>query len=79
MLKLNFLVGQARVVQDTEVQYNYCVYDSDRATGYGVGAFLFSVVSQLVIMLASRCFCCGKPLKPGGSRALALVLFIVSW
>ncbi|CAN7071962.1 unnamed protein product [Brassica oleracea var. botrytis] len=30
-------------------------------------------------MLVSGCFCCGKPLKPGGSRALALVLFIVSW
>ncbi|KAJ4913336.1 hypothetical protein Rs2_07957 [Raphanus sativus] len=69
----------AKVVQDTEVQYNYCVYDSDRATGYGVGAFLFSLASQLLIMLVSRCFCCGKPLKPGGSRALALVLFIVSW
>lgn len=73
------LVGQARVVQDTEVQYNYCVYDSDRATGYGVGAFLFSVASQLLIMLVSRCFCCGKPLNPGGSRALALALFICSW
>ncbi|XP_028208509.1 uncharacterized protein LOC114391754 [Glycine soja] len=28
-------------------------------------------------ILASRCFCCGKPLNPGGSRACAVVLFII--
>ncbi|KAL0320692.1 UNVERIFIED_CONTAM: hypothetical protein Sradi_5330700 [Sesamum radiatum] len=31
---------------DTEDMYNYCVYDSDIATGYGVGAFLFLMASQ---------------------------------
>lgn len=30
-------------------------------------------------MAASRCFCCGKPLSPGGSRACAVVLFIICW
>ncbi|KAK6157414.1 hypothetical protein DH2020_011662 [Rehmannia glutinosa] len=35
---------------DTEDNYNYCVYDSDIATGYGVGAFLFLMASQLLIM-----------------------------
>ncbi|KAG8386293.1 hypothetical protein BUALT_Bualt03G0134000 [Buddleja alternifolia] len=65
--------------QDTENKYNYCVYDSDIATGYGVGAFLFLMSNQLLIMVASKCFCFGNPLKPGGSRACAVLLFIISW
>ncbi|MED6160652.1 hypothetical protein PIB30_053398 [Stylosanthes scabra] len=69
----------ARIVQDKEVNYNYCVYDSDIATGYGVGAFLFLMVSQVLIMVASRCFCCGKALSPSGSRACAVILFIICW
>ncbi|MED6169160.1 hypothetical protein PIB30_018878 [Stylosanthes scabra] len=69
----------ARIVQDREVNYNYCVYDSDIATGYGVGAFLFLMVSQVLIMVASRCFCCGKALSPSGSRACAVILFIICW
>ncbi|XP_021833558.1 uncharacterized protein LOC110773354 [Prunus avium] len=71
--------SSARIVQDTEMNYNYCVYDSDIATGYGVGAFLFLLVGQVIIMAASRCFCCGKPLSPGGSRAWAVILFITCW
>ncbi|MBA0722075.1 hypothetical protein Golax_009557 [Gossypium laxum] len=69
----------AKTVQDNEIQYNYCVYNSDIATGYGVGAFLFLMASQALIMVASRCFCCGKALKPSGSRAWAVILFIVCW
>ncbi|EXB76314.1 hypothetical protein L484_025672 [Morus notabilis] len=67
------------VVTDNEKNYDYCQYGSDIATGYGVGAFLFLMLSQVLIMIASRCFCCGKPLSPGGSRAWAVVLFIVCW
>lgn len=70
---------QAKVVQDEEVNYNYCVYDSDIATGLGVGAFLFLIASQAVLMAASKCFCCGRGLKPGGARAWAVILFIVCW
>ncbi|XP_040985682.1 uncharacterized protein LOC121233966 [Juglans microcarpa x Juglans regia] len=69
----------AKVAVDNEANYRYCVYDSDIATGLGVGAFLFLMASQVIIMVASRCFCCGKPLSPGGSRALAIVLFIICW
>ncbi|KAJ1408526.1 hypothetical protein SESBI_23510 [Sesbania bispinosa] len=69
----------AKIVPDREINYNYCVYDSDISTGLGVGAFLFLLASQVLIMVASRCFCCGKPLNPGGSRALAIVLFIICW
>ncbi|KAL3851294.1 hypothetical protein ACJIZ3_013176 [Penstemon smallii] len=57
----------------------YCVYDTDIATGYGVGSFLFLLASQLLIMVASRCLCCGRALAPGRSRAWAIVLFITCW
>ncbi|KAK1308981.1 hypothetical protein QJS10_CPA09g01568 [Acorus calamus] len=50
----------ASVVADKEKDYSYCVYDSDIATGLGVGAFLFLMVSQVVIMVATRCFCCAE-------------------
>ncbi|KAB1217227.1 hypothetical protein CJ030_MR4G021094 [Morella rubra] len=69
----------AKVVIDNDQDYRYCVYDSDISTGLGVGAFLFLMGSQVIIMVASRCFCCGKPLNPGGSRAWAIVLFMTCW
>ncbi|KAK1260305.1 hypothetical protein QJS04_geneDACA023376 [Acorus gramineus] len=69
----------ASVVTGEEKDYSYCVYDSDIATGLGVGAFLFLMVSQVVIMGATRCFCCGRPLRPNGSRACAVVLFLLCW
>ncbi|KAH6795711.1 hypothetical protein C2S51_036697 [Perilla frutescens var. frutescens] len=65
--------------KDSEDDYQYCVYSSDIATGYGVGAFLLLMASQVIITAASRCFCCGNPLKPGGSRACAVLLFIFCW
>ena len=67
---------QAQVVPDQNSEYTYCVYDSDIATGYGVGAFLFLFASQALIMAATRCLSCGRSLKPGGSCACAIVLFI---
>ncbi|KAK8992316.1 hypothetical protein V6N11_048402 [Hibiscus sabdariffa] len=58
---------------------SYCVYDRDIATGLGVGSLLLLVLSQTIIMVASRCLCCGKAMKPSGSRAWAIVLFITCW
>ncbi|GAA0174580.1 hypothetical protein LIER_27947 [Lithospermum erythrorhizon] len=71
--------SKARTEPDNEKNYIYCVYDSDISTGYGVGAFLFLMASQLIVLIATRCFCCGKALKPGGSRACAVILFIICW
>nr|GMD92456.1 uncharacterized protein LOC109150658 [Ipomoea batatas] len=68
-----------QIHQDSDDEYSYCVYDSDIATGFGVGAFLFLMASQILIMVASRCFCCGRALSPGGSRACAVLLFIICW
>ncbi|XP_021294331.1 uncharacterized protein LOC110424146 [Herrania umbratica] len=58
---------------------SYCVYDKDIATGLGVGSLLFLLLSQILIMVASRCLCCGKAMRPSGSRAWAIVLFITCW
>ncbi|XP_031110620.1 uncharacterized protein LOC116014804 [Ipomoea triloba] len=69
----------AQIHINTEYTYSYCVYDSDIATGFGVGAFLFLMATQFLIMVASRCFCCGRALIPGPSRTCALLLFIISW
>ncbi|GAB4826924.1 hypothetical protein Ancab_033803 [Ancistrocladus abbreviatus] len=58
---------------------DYCLYSSDIATGLGVGSFLFLLAAQLLIMVATRCLCCGRGLRPGSSRAWAIVLFIICW
>ncbi|XP_021726404.1 uncharacterized protein LOC110693579 [Chenopodium quinoa] len=57
----------------------YCKYDSDVSTGLGIGAFLLLLCSQLLVMLTSRCLCCGRGLRPGGSRTWAIVLFVSCW
>ncbi|PNX94231.1 fiber protein fb34 precursor [Trifolium pratense] len=52
----------------------YCVYSSDVATGYGVGAFLFLLSSESLLMGVTKCMCLGRPLTPGGNRAWATFL-----
>uniref|UniRef100_A0A0E0PFS4 Uncharacterized protein n=3 Tax=Oryza TaxID=4527 RepID=A0A0E0PFS4_ORYRU len=54
----------------------YCVYGSDAATGYGIGALVLLAAGQAVIMVATRCFCCGRALSPGRWRAFAGFCFI---
>ncbi|KAI9197528.1 hypothetical protein LWI28_000023 [Acer negundo] len=61
------------------VNYTYCQYDKDIATGLGVGSFLLLLASQMLIMVASRCLCCGKAMRPSGARAWAIILFITCW
>ncbi|KAI4964674.1 hypothetical protein ZWY2020_059992, partial [Hordeum vulgare] len=60
------------VTPDLAKEYDYCVYDSNIATGYGVGALLLLIAAQVIVMLASQCFCCGCGLKPG-------LLLLFSW
>ncbi|WCJ24517.1 hypothetical protein M5689_006470 [Euphorbia peplus] len=57
----------------------YCVYNSDVATGYGVGAFLFLLSSESLLMSVTKCMCFGRPLAPGGNRAWSIIYFISSW
>ncbi|CAI9087518.1 OLC1v1021599C1 [Oldenlandia corymbosa var. corymbosa] len=58
---------------------NYCVYKSDVSTGLGVGSLLLLLSSQLLIMIASRCMCCGRALRPGRARTWSIILFISCW
>ncbi|XP_076882322.1 uncharacterized protein LOC143530756 [Bidens hawaiensis] len=69
--------ASARIAQDDNSRY--CVYESDISTGMGVGALLLLLVSQILVMIATRCMCCGRALSPGRSRALAVFLFITCW
>lgn len=57
----------------------YCVYSSDVATGYGVGAFLFLLSSESLLMGVTKCMCFGRPLVPGSNRAWTIIYFISSW
>ncbi|OIV93189.1 hypothetical protein TanjilG_06756 [Lupinus angustifolius] len=68
----------ATFIQDAEGRM-YCQYDSDIATGLGVGSFFVLVASQVIIMIVTRCLCCGKAMSPSGSRSWAIFLFITSW
>ncbi|CAN0852914.1 hypothetical protein LINGRAHAP2_LOCUS5468 [Linum grandiflorum] len=57
----------------------FCMYDSDIATGLGVGSLVTLMASQLLIMAVTRCLCCGRAMRPSGPRSWAIVLFITSW
>ncbi|RWW42484.1 hypothetical protein BHE74_00051965 [Ensete ventricosum] len=61
------------VVPDSEKEYTYCVYDSDIATGFGVGSLLLLLLSQLIITAVTRCYCCG------GSRFCVFLLLLSCW
>ncbi|XP_028547974.1 uncharacterized protein LOC110100595 isoform X1 [Dendrobium catenatum] len=56
----------------------YCIYDSDIATGYGVGAFLFLFSTQALLMVVTKCMCFGRPLAPGSNRAWTIIYFASS-
>ncbi|KAJ8498612.1 hypothetical protein OPV22_009164 [Ensete ventricosum] len=66
-------------IETDKFNATYCVYDSDVATGYGVGAFLFLLSSQSLLMGVTKCMCFGKPLAPGGNRAWSIIYFASSW
>ncbi|OIW12935.1 hypothetical protein TanjilG_15855 [Lupinus angustifolius] len=57
------------MLRDERTNETYCSYNSDVATGYGVGSFLFLLSSESLLMGVTKCMCFGRPLTPGGSRA----------
>lgn len=65
--------------EDPVTNRTYCVYNSDVATGYGVGAFLFLLSGESLLMGVTRCMCFGRPLAPGGNRAWSIIYFVSSW
>ncbi|XP_062160217.1 uncharacterized protein LOC133867461 [Alnus glutinosa] len=66
-------------VPDPRTNETYCVYNSDVATGYGVGSFLFLLSSESLLMGVTKCMCFGRPLAPGGDRAWSIIYFVSSW
>ncbi|KAI3467090.1 hypothetical protein Pfo_023753 [Paulownia fortunei] len=65
--------------KDEATNQTYCIYNSDVATGYGVGAFLFLLSSESLLMGVTKCMCLGRPLAPGGNRAWTIIYFVSSW
>ncbi|KAL5730209.1 hypothetical protein ACHQM5_003059 [Ranunculus cassubicifolius] len=68
----------AQITTDAQGR-NFCSYKRDTATALGIGALFSLMASQILIMAASRCFCCGKTLGPGRSRVWAVISFITCW
>ncbi|GLJ20316.1 hypothetical protein SUGI_0368870 [Cryptomeria japonica] len=72
--------SRARLVPDDYDEYVYCVYDTDIATIYGVGAFLLIGISHGLLMVDTKFLWGGISYKnPGTSHAWTILLFIVSW
>ncbi|KAK6932525.1 hypothetical protein RJ641_002149 [Dillenia turbinata] len=67
----------ATIAQDDSGR-KYCAYHSDIATGLGVGSFLFLLASQLIIMIDSRCLCCGRGLHTNDTVHHLLVCTILN-
>ncbi|KAJ7943161.1 Fiber protein Fb34 [Quillaja saponaria] len=65
--------------RDERTNETYCIYNSDVATGYGVGSFLFLLSSESLLMGVTKCMCFGRPLTPGGNRAWSIIYFASSW
>ncbi|XP_028768253.1 uncharacterized protein LOC114737874 [Neltuma alba] len=65
--------------RDERTNETYCIYNSDVATGYGVGAFLFLLSGESLLMGVTKCMCFGRPLTPGGNRAWSIIYFMLSW
>lgn len=64
---------------DPKTELFKCEYTSDISTGLAAGSFLFLMVSQIIIMLATRCLCCGSGVKPGGAKTFGVLMFLLSW
>ncbi|GLT63948.1 hypothetical protein SLA2020_364720 [Shorea laevis] len=67
------------IFEDPRTNETHCVYNSDVATGYGAGAFLFLLSSESLLMGVTKCMCFGRPLAPGGDRAWSIIYFVSSW
>eukprot|EP01018_Ginkgo_biloba_P021047 Gb_13618 [translate_table: standard] len=63
---------------DNGSEYYYCKYNTDVASGMATGAFLFLLVGHMIVIGATRCFCCGGYHKPGAARLCAVILLSLS-
>ncbi|CAM8979145.1 unnamed protein product [Rhodiola kirilowii] len=85
LLAFVFAVGAERrrsigtVVHDEYDEYNFCAYDTDASTVYGLCAFGLLLISQTAVYGVTKCYCFGKGLVDGKFRTLALFFFVFSW
>ncbi|KAL9681012.1 hypothetical protein QQ045_012793 [Rhodiola kirilowii] len=68
-----------KVVHYQYGEYNFCAYESDASTVYGLCAFGLLMISQAVVYGVTKCFCFGRGLMPGKFKTLALFFFVFSW
>ncbi|MCO5609342.1 hypothetical protein L7F22_063568 [Adiantum nelumboides] len=64
---------------DDTGNYWYCKYSGDSASGMAAAAFCLLLVGTLIIMGATRCFCCGSPHMPGATRLCAVLSLTLCW
>ncbi|KAJ3692363.1 hypothetical protein LUZ60_012713 [Juncus effusus] len=67
-----------KVVPDEYDEREYCKYDSDASTAYGVSAFFLLLLSQAIVWSVTRCLCFGRALSAGGARSCAISSFVLS-
>ncbi|KAL3690300.1 hypothetical protein R1sor_016609 [Riccia sorocarpa] len=58
----------------------YCQYTQDKASGLAIGALVFLLIGQAIVMGLTSCLCCSATsYKPGKHRIFAIVFFCLSW
>ncbi|RWW41384.1 hypothetical protein BHE74_00053131, partial [Ensete ventricosum] len=65
----------AKVATDSDKTYEFCVYDCDIATGYGVDAILFLLLGQVILTVDTKCFRWGHCLDPGAFHLILSCVF----
>ncbi|KAJ3692955.1 hypothetical protein LUZ60_012050 [Juncus effusus] len=71
--------NMATIETDQNNGYLYCSYESNVSTGYGIAAIVFMLGTQAIVMVVSRCFCCGGEILSGKHRAWAGICFFTCW
>ncbi|XP_024392072.1 uncharacterized protein [Physcomitrium patens] len=67
------------VVVDEDSGTLRCQYTTDISTRLAATAFSFLVLGQTLIMIDTRCLCCGGGYKPGGARTVGIIVLLLSW
>ncbi|KMT15989.1 hypothetical protein BVRB_3g051720 [Beta vulgaris subsp. vulgaris] len=79
---LSFLAYSQRIkAEDVGSKKNgVCVYPSSRAYALGMVAAMFLLGEQIIISVATNCFCCCGPRFPSTCTAItSIILFVCSW
>ncbi|KAL2610467.1 hypothetical protein R1flu_029040 [Riccia fluitans] len=79
-LALGAETQRSQATKITDINNVYCQYTQDKASGLAIGALVFLLVGQMVVMGLTGCLCCSSTTyKPGKARILAIIFFSLSW